>query len=89
MMLRLPIRLGCPALAANTMESIACLQGRADALAIIVAHLMAEHDMHHALRLVTLALRWRKVAALCALCCEMAREGHVTQIATLLAEAAR
>lgn len=71
------------------MESIACLQGRSDALATIVAHLIAEHDMHRSLRLITLALRWRKVEALCALCCEMAREGHVTQIATLLTEAAR
>ena len=81
--------MGCPALAANTMESIACSQGRPDALATTMAHLNAEHDMHRSLRLITLALRWRKVAALCALCCELAREGHVTQIAMLLAEAAR
>jgi hypothetical protein len=76
-------------MAANTMESIACLQRRSDALAPIVVHIMAKHDVHRALRLVTLALRWRKIEALCALCSEMAREGHVTQIATLLAEAAR
>ena len=45
--------------------------------------------MHRPLQLVMALLRHQRVEALCALCCEMATEGHAAQMATLLAEAAR
>ena len=45
--------------------------------------------MHRPLQLIVALLRHQRVETLCALCCEMASEGHVAQVATLLAEAAR
>ena len=58
-------------------------------LAQLVTHLMAEHDMHRPLQLVVVLLRQQRVDTLCALCCDMASESHVVQMATLLTEAAR
>ncbi len=58
-------------------------------LAELVTHLIVEHDMHRPLQLIVALLRRQRVEALCALCCKMANEGHVAQVATLLAEAAR
>ena len=55
----------------------------------LVTHLMAEHDVHRPLQLMVALLRHQRLEALCALCCDMAAEGHVAQVATLLAEAAR
>ena len=69
--------------------SLMFLQGRTDVLAELVTHLMAEHDVHRPLQTFTTLLRHQKMEALCALCCEMAAESHVAQVATLLAEAAR
>ena len=83
------MRLGCPRLACSVIDSIACGQGRPDVLARLIKHLMAKQDMHKSLQLVMALLRERRVEALCALCCKMARSGHVTQAATLLAETAR
>ena len=65
------------------------IQGRPDVLAQLVTHLMAEHNVHRPLQLVLVLLRQQKVEALCALCCDMASNSHVAQVATLLAEAAR
>ena len=65
------------------------MQGRPDVLAFLIAHLTTGRDMRQPLQLVVTLLRHRRVEALCALCCEMERAGHVAQIATLLAEAAR
>ena len=65
------------------------MQGRPDVLALIIEHLVAESDVRQPLQLMVALLRHRKVEALCALCCEMAREGHVAHVATLFAEAAR
>ena len=65
------------------------LQGRPDVLADLVTHLMAEHNVHRPLQPIMALLRHQRVEALCALCCEMAAESHVAQVATLLAEAAR
>ena len=81
--------MGCPGLAVNTMDSIICRQQRPDAMALLLSHQRPEHDMHRALQLVMLLLEYHRLEALSALCCEMSREGHVTYMATLLAEAAR
>ncbi len=75
--------------ASEVLKSSFLLQGRPDVLGELVTHLMAEHDMHRPLQLIVALLHHRRVEALCALCCEMANEGHVAQVATLLAEAAR
>ena len=88
-LLRAPISMGCPGLAVNTMDSIICAQERPDAMAMLLSHQRPEHDMHRALQLVMLLLEYRRLAALSALCCEMSQQGHVTYMATLLAEAAR
>ena len=64
-------------------------QGRPDVLALMITHLVAESDVRQPLQLITALLRHQKVEALCVLCCEVAREGHVAHVATLCAEAAR
>ena len=88
-LLRVPISMGCPGLAVNTMDSIICGQQRPDAMAQLLSYQRPEQDMHRALQLVMLLLEYRRLEALSALCCEMSQEGHVTYMATLLAEAAR
>ena len=88
-LLRCPISLGCQGLAVNVMDSIICRQQRPDAMALLLSYQRPEHDMHRALQLVMLLLEYRRLEALSALCCEMSQEGHVTYMATLLAEAAR
>lgn len=74
---------------ASSLSPYICVQGRPDVLASLIAHLMAERDMGQSLQLIIALLRHRKVEVLCALCCEMEKAGHVAQMATLLAEAAR
>lgn len=64
-------------------------QGRPDVLALMITHLVAESDVRQPLQLITALLRHQKVEALCVLCREVAREGHVAHVATLFAEAAR
>ena len=81
--------MGCPGLGVNAMDSIVCGQQRPDAMALLLIHQRPEHDMHRALQLVMLLLEYHRLEALSALCCEMTRQGHVTYMGTLLAEAAR
>ena len=88
-LLRCPISMGCQGLAVNAMDSIICRLQRPDAMAMLLSYQRPEHDMHRALQLVMLLLGYRRLEALSALCCEMSQEGHVTYMATLLAEATR
>ena len=81
--------MGCPALTVNAMDSIVCSQQRPDVLALLLSRQPPEHDMHRVLQLVMSLLECRRLEALSGLCCEMSQEGHVTYMATLLAEAAR